>query len=95
MARNWVVSWWIGCVAEVVMAGGCGDDDLVRITVEAAIDHFEAPARHFSDEVAALAGAATVDVIRGSAVGMASDVVDVADWGITERVPTGFCRRAV
>ena len=31
-------SWWVGCAAEVVVAGGCADDDLVWSGVEAAVD---------------------------------------------------------
>ena len=65
------------------MAGGCGDDDLVRSGVEAAVDEFDAPAGHFADEVAAGAGAAAI-VKRGrSAVAVSGDVVDVADRRIT------------
>jgi hypothetical protein len=34
------------------VAGGCGDDDLVRAGVEAAVDEFDGPAGHFADQVA-------------------------------------------
>ena len=42
------------------MAGGCADDDLVRSGVEAAVDEFDVPARHFADQVAAGACAAAI-----------------------------------
>jgi hypothetical protein len=42
-------SWRVGCAAEVVVAGGCGDDDLVWSAVEAAIDELDLPAGHFAD----------------------------------------------
>ena len=50
-------SRWVGCAAEVVVAGGCGDDDLVGSGVESAVDEFDAPAGHFADVVAAFAHA--------------------------------------
>ena len=77
-------------MAEVVVSGGCGDDDLVRCAVEAEVDHFEASARHFADEIAALAFATTIAVAGGPTLAVASDVVDVADRRITERIATGL-----
>ena len=53
-------SWWVGCAAEVVVAGGCADDDLAWSGVEAAVDEFDVPARHFADQVAAGACAAAI-----------------------------------
>lgn len=49
------------------MAGGCGDDDLVRSGVEAAVGEFDAPNRHFVDQVAAGACAAAILKCGGSA----------------------------
>ena len=72
------------------MAGGCGDDDLVWPAVEAAIYELDVPAGHFADQVASGAGAASVAVAGGSTVGVASDVVDVSDGGVTEGIPTGL-----
>jgi hypothetical protein len=72
------------------VAGGCGDDDLVRQDGEAAVDNFEVPSRHFTDEVAAAAGTSSVDVGGQSAVGVSGDVVEVADGRITEWVSAGL-----
>jgi hypothetical protein len=72
-------SWWSGCTAAIAVAGGCGDDDLVRQDGEAAVDDFELPSRHLTDEVAAFAGAASICECGQSAVGVSGDVVEVAD----------------
>jgi hypothetical protein len=72
------------------VAGGCGDDDLVRQRGEAAVDGFEVPSGHFMDEVAAGAGTSSVEVGGQSAVGVAGDVVEVADGRIAERVSAGL-----
>ena len=76
-------------LAEVVVAGGCGDDDLVRAAGEAAVDDVDVPAGHFADDVAAGAFAASIAERGGSVVAAASDVVDVADRRITEWVYGG------
>jgi hypothetical protein len=65
-----------------VVAGGCGDDDLVRRTTEAAVDDFDVPARHLAREVAARAFATSIGECSLSAVAVAGDVVDVSD-GVT------------
>ena len=39
-------SGWVGCAAEVVVAGGCGDDHGVGLVEEAGVDHLDLPARH-------------------------------------------------
>jgi hypothetical protein len=65
-------SGWIRCPAAVAVAGGRGNDDLVRPAVEAAVNDFDVPSRHFADEVAAGAGASSVDVGGQSAVGVTS-----------------------
>ena len=72
------------------MAGGCSDDDLVRSGVEAAVNEVDAPARHFSDKVAAGACAAAILKRGSSAVAVPSDVVDMADRRITKRIPTAL-----
>src|SRR5688500_10099750 len=89
MAGNWQDSWWVGCAAEVVVAGGCGDDDLVRPGVEAAVDEFDVPAGHFADQVAALAFAASILQCGCSVVAVPGDVVDMSDRRITIGIPAG------
>jgi hypothetical protein len=61
------------------VAGGCGDDDLVRSGVESAVDEFDPPAGHFADVVAAFAHAPPVGVGGGPAVAVASDVINMAN----------------
>jgi hypothetical protein len=72
------------------VAGGCGDDDLVRPDAESAVHQLEVPAGHFADEVAAFAGAAAVLPDGGSAVGVAGDVVDVSDGCVAVGVAAGL-----
>jgi hypothetical protein len=72
------------------VAGGCGDDDLVRRAMEAAIDETDVPARHFADEVASGTRAASVSKAGGSAVAVAGDVIKVSDGCVTEGIPTGL-----
>jgi hypothetical protein len=68
------------------VAGGCGDDDLVWSTGEAAADKCHVPAGHFADQVAAGAGAADVLNCGGSAVAVLAEMVEVADWSITRQI---------
>ena len=72
------------------MAGGCGDDDLVRLALVTAVGGFDPPAGHFPNEVAAGADTAPVGEGGGSAVAVAGDVVDVANRCVTERVTAGL-----
>ena len=90
MAGNWQDSWWVGCAAEVVVAGGCGDDDFVWSAVEAAVDEGEVPAGHFSNLVAAFALTASIGEGGESAVGVSSDVVEVPDGCVAEGVAAGL-----
>ena len=55
--------------------------------MEAAIKELDPPAGHFPNEVPALALAAAIDVGGPSTVAVASDVINVTDPGITERIP--------
>jgi hypothetical protein len=70
-----------------VVAGGCDDVDGVRPAVEAAVDERDVPSGHFPNLVAAFALAASICECGESAIGVASDVVDVpygcATKGIT------------
>ena len=70
-----------------MVANGCGDHDRVWTAVEAAIKELDPPAGHFPNEVPALALAAAIDVGGPSTVAVASDVINVTDPGITERIP--------
>ena len=72
------------------MAGGCGDDDLVRLALVGAFGGCDPPAGHFPNVVAAGADAASVGEGGGSAVAVAGDVVDVANRRVTERVTAGL-----
>ena len=76
------------------MAGGCSDDDLVRLALVSAVGGSDPPARHFSNEVAAGADAAPDAEGGGSAVAVAGDVVDVANRRVTERVTAGLVAQA-
>lgn len=80
-------SWRVGGSAEVVVAGGCGDDHGVGFVEVFGVDDADLPAGHFAGVVAAFAGTAPVAVAGGSAVGVAGDVVEVADRRPAERVP--------
>ena len=71
----------------VGVSGGGGDADGVGLAVQAVEDQVDFPAGHFSDVVAASAGAAAVAEGGGSAVSVAEDVVEVADGGVAERIP--------
>ena len=72
------------------MPGRCGDDDLVRPALEAAVDEGEVPSGHFANLVAAFACAASIGECGESAVGVPGDVVEVPDGCVTERVTAGL-----
>jgi hypothetical protein len=76
-----------GAAAAIVVANGCGDHDRVWTAVEAAIKELDPPAGHFPNEVSALALATAIDVGGQYTVAVASDVINVTDPGITERIP--------
>ncbi len=54
--------------------------------METAIKELDPPAGHFPNEVPALALAAAIDVGGPCTVAVASDVINVTDPGITERI---------
>ena len=56
-----------------MVAGGCGDDDLVWPAEEAAVDDFDVPAGHLADQVAALALAASIGECGEAALAVAGD----------------------
>ena len=70
------------------MAGWCGDRDGMLVAVQAAADGFDRPAGHFAGVVAAFAFPAAVGIDGQTALGVALNVVDVADWCVTERIAT-------
>ena len=55
--------------------------------METAIKELDPPAGHFPNEVPALALATAIDVGGQYTVAVASDVINVTDPGITERIP--------
>ena len=55
--------------------------------MKTAIKELDPPAGHFPNEVPALALAAAVDEGGPTTVAVASDVINVTDPGITERIP--------
>jgi hypothetical protein len=72
------------------VSGGCGDVDRVRPAVESAVDEGDVPSGHFANLVPAFARAASICECGESAFGVSSDVVEVPDGCITERVSAGL-----
>jgi hypothetical protein len=63
-----------------------GDLDCVALAVQPATSNFDLPARHLAGIVAAFALPATVGIDGQATIGVALDVVDVANRRITEWV---------
>ena len=61
------------------MAGWCGDHDGVLVAVQAAADGFDRAAGHFAGVVAAFTFPAAVGIDGQTALGVALNVVEVAD----------------
>ncbi len=57
------------------------------LAVQTAGDSLDIPARHLTRIVATFALPAAIGIDRESAVGVALNVVDVADWRVTVGVP--------
>jgi hypothetical protein len=81
---------WVWGSAEVVVAGGCGDDHGVGFVEVFGVDEGDLPSRHFPGMVAAFTSSAAIHIAGASAVGVAGDVVDVADGCAAERIPAGL-----
>src|SRR4051812_9908521 len=83
-------SWRVGGSGGGGGAGGGGEDNGGGVVEVFGVDHADLPAGHFAGVVAAFASTAPVAVAGGSAVGMAGDVIEVADRRPAERIPACF-----